>query len=34
VKLKKVDEIAIGISYKKSGVIGLFFYKWVLEIYL
>jgi hypothetical protein len=34
VKLKKTNEFAIGIAYKKSGVIGIFFLRWVLEIYL
>jgi hypothetical protein len=34
VKLKKTDEFAIGIAYKKSGVIGIFFLWWAIEIYL
>jgi hypothetical protein len=34
VKLKKTDEIAFGIAYKKSGVLGIFFLCWAIEIYL
>jgi hypothetical protein len=33
VKFKKTDEIAFGIAYK-SGVVGIFFLCWSLEIYL
>jgi len=34
VKIKKTDELAFGVAYRKSGVVGFFFLYWTLEIYL
>jgi len=34
VRVRKTDEFAFGIAYKKSGIIGIFIFYWTIEIYI